>query len=321
MATWLVRSHSIPFLTRSISKRAFRTSRRSFDSPDPRISSLGRAIKDDYARVRAHYQTPKHAIVLAHGLLGFDELHVAGRLLPGVHYWRGITEALRGNDVEVIAAAVPASASIEERAEKLGKDIEQKAGGKAVNIVAHSMGGLDARYMISKLKPPNVKVLSLTTIASPHRGSAFADYVFNKIGTARLPTVYRMLNAMKLETGAFRQLTRKYMLETFNPTVPDLEGVRYYSYGAAATPAPWSAFRHSHRIVNQEEGPNDGLVSVHSSQWGSYKGTLMDVSHLDLINWTNRLRWLVWQLVGNKRNFNAIALYLDIADMLAKEGL
>jgi hypothetical protein len=36
--------------------------------------------------------------------------------------------------------------------------------------------------MISKLKPENVRVLSLTTIATPHRGSAFADYAFNLIG-------------------------------------------------------------------------------------------------------------------------------------------
>ena len=318
MATWLPRSLPTCFRT---TRRALTSAARNLDSPDPRISSLGRVIKDDYATIRTNYQTPKHTIVLAHGLLGFDELHVAGRLLPGVHYWRGITEALRNNGAEVIAAAVPASASIEERAEKLGRDIGQKAGGRAVNIIAHSMGGLDARYMISRLKPPNVDVLSLTTVASPHRGSAFADHIFNQIGAARLPTLYRVLNALKVETGAFRQLTRKYMLETFNPAVPDREGVRYYSYGAAAAPAPWSAFRQSHRIVEQAEGPNDGLVSVSSSRWGEYKGTLIDVSHLDLINWTNRLRWLVWQLAGNQRNFNAIAFYLDIGDMLAQEGL
>ena len=78
----------------------------------------------------------------------------------------------------------------------------------------------------------------------------------------------------------------------------------YFSYGATVTPAPWSAFRLSHRIVEAEEGPNDGLVSVASSRWGGekgYKGTLIDVSHLDLINWTNRLRWLVWQMMGNPR--------------------
>ena len=42
--------------------------------------------------------------------------------------------------------------------------------------------GLDSRYMISRLKPPNVKVLSLTTIATPHRGSAFADYMLETLG-------------------------------------------------------------------------------------------------------------------------------------------
>ena len=81
--------------------------------------------------------------------------------------------------------------------------------------------------------------------------------------------------------------------------------------------------------MSGEEGPNDGLVSVASSKWGDYKGTLVNVSHLDLINWTNRLRWLVWEMTGNKRkyashvmimpywrltfnSFNAIAFYLDI---------
>jgi triacylglycerol lipase len=69
-------------------------------------------------------------------------------------------------------------------------------------------------------------------------------------------------------------------------------------------PSFWSVFRQSHRIVGREEGPNDGLVSVVSSKWGGeagYKGTLVGVNHLDLINWTNRLRWLVWQMIGNKR--------------------
>jgi hypothetical protein len=31
---------------------------------------------------------------------------------------------------------------------------------------------------------------------------------------------------MKVETGAFSQLTRKYMSETFNPNTPDVDDVR-----------------------------------------------------------------------------------------------
>jgi triacylglycerol lipase len=245
--------------------------------------------------------TPKNPIVFAHGLLGFDELRLAGTLLPGVQYWRGITGAMRANGIQVITAHVPATGSIKERAFKLGQDIASKADGKRVNIIAHSMGGLDARYMISRLQPDNVEVLSLTTVATPHMGSAFADFVFEGIGPIYIPHVYKVFNVMGMGTGAFSQLTRKYMQEEFNPKTPDDPRVRYFSYGATAKPRYWSAFRQPHRIVEREEGPNDGLVSVMSSRWGTYKGTLVNVSHLDLINWTNRLRWFVWQITGHKR--------------------
>jgi triacylglycerol lipase len=234
--------------------------------------------------------------------MGFDEIRPAGDLLPGVHYWRGITEAMKANGMEVITASVPATGSIEERALKLGKDIATKADGKSVNIIAHSMGGLDARYMISRLQPDNVEVLSLTTVATPHRGSAFADFVFDEIGDANLPYFYRAFKILGLgSSGAFRQLTRKYMQEEFNPKTPDDPKVRYFSYGATVRPTFWSSFRQPHRVIERTEGPNDGLVSVASSRWGAYKGTLVNVSHLDLINWTNRLRWLVWQMAGHER--------------------
>lgn len=112
-----------------------------------------------------------------------------------------------------------------------------------------------------------------------------------------------MLEFFGFETGAFSQLTQKYMRENFNPKTPDREGIAYYSYGATVNPRFWSMFRQSHRIIQRLEGDNDGLVSVQSSKWGTYKGTLKDVSHLDMINWTNRLRWFLWELTGNKRKY------------------
>lgn len=311
----------IRWRTGRIAISSSRNSRRYGSQTDPRLNDLGQTIVDDFAALRDRYQTPRNAIVLAHGLLGFDELRLAGKILPGVHYWRGITAALAANGIEVITASVPASASIEKRAARLGDVIADKAQGKSVNIIAHSMGGLDARFLISRLRLPTVKVCSLTTIATPHRGSYLADFLFDQIGPARLPHIYAALHKLQIETGAFSQLTRRYLQDEFNASVPDCANTAYFSYGAAATPAPWSTFRQSHRIIKAQEGPNDGLVSVASSRWGTYKGTLMDVSHLDLINWTNRLRWLIWGLAGNSRNFNAIAFYLHIADMLAKEGL
>ena len=148
------------------------------------------------------------------------------------------------------------------------------------------------------MHPPNVKVLSLTTIATPHYGSALADYMFNSIGKANLPMVYKAIEFFGIETGAFRQLTEEYMRDKFNPRTPDVDGVQYYSFGASFEPQFTSIFRQSHKIVEKAEGPNDGIVSVASSQWGTYRGTLTNVSHLDLINWTNRLRWYIFQLTG-----------------------
>ena len=155
--------------------------------------------------------------------------------------------------------------------------------------------------MISQLRPEGVKVLSLTTIATPHRGSAVADWVFESIGRENLSGIYRVVERVGMGTGAFAQLTRRYM-EEFNPKTPDVEGVRYFSYGAMMVrPRLFSAFRQSHRIVEGVEGENDGLVSVNSSRWGTYKGTLVDVSHLDLINWSNRVRWAVGALWGDRK--------------------
>ena len=164
------------------------------------------------------------------------------------------------------------------------------------------MGGLDARYMISQLKPPEVDVKSLTTIATPHRGSAFADYMFTRIGPIYMPKIYKVMEAFGMETGAFAQLTREYMTEVFNPATPDVEGVKYFSYGASLNPTIWSIFAYSHVVIKKlERADNDGLVSVSSAKWGVYKGTLTGVSHLDLINWTNRLKWMFFQLTGTTK--------------------
>lgn len=288
---------------------------------DPRLQDLGVIIRDDFAILREKYDAPKYPVVLAHGLLGFDELRLAGKYLPGVQYWRGIREALQHAGVEVITTSVPTTGSISERAEALHEQIRDKARGKDVNIVAHSMGGLDSRWLISRIQPPEFKIKSLTTIATPHRGSSAADMLFRDIGQDNINQLYKILARLKVDTGAFAQLTRGFMEDTFNPVTPNDPQVRYFSYGAAAQPHILSVFRLSHDLMEVIEGPNDGLVSVASSRWGEYKGTLMGVTHLDLINWTNRLKRLATRMSLVSQDFNAVAFYLAIVDNLAKEGL
>jgi triacylglycerol lipase len=137
----------------------------------------------------------------------------------------------------------------------------------------------------------------------------------------RIKRIYKVMEYFGFETGAFSQLTQDYMKTSFNQRTPDISDVKYYSYGASLEPNRWSVFAASHAIVKRAEGLNDGLVrytftsretvamlmvlSIQSSQWGDYKGTLIGVSHLDLINWTNRLKWWFWELTGSKRKYDA----------------
>ncbi len=157
----------------------------------------------------------------------------------------------------------------------------------SIHSIRHtSQGGLDARYLISVLKPTKFKILSLTTIATPHRGSPFADYLIdNVIGRKNLPQWLSVIDTLKLpiggDGGAFEGLGTKFV-KKFNEEVPDDPSVKYYSWGACYEPGLLDTFRWSHGIIYDKEGPNDGLVSVYSSKHGEYMGTLIGVSHPDL---------------------------------------
>lgn len=74
--------------------------------------------------------------MLAHGLMGFDEIRLAGSFLPGIQYWHGIRHALSLKGINVVITTVPPYGSIEERAAELAKDISDGAKGQDVNIIA-----------------------------------------------------------------------------------------------------------------------------------------------------------------------------------------
>jgi triacylglycerol lipase len=153
------------------------------------------------------------------------------------------------------------------------------------------MGGLDARYMISRLGMAS-RVLSLTTIGTPHRGSSFAAW-----GVARLERLLRPLfRFCRWPYQAFYDLMPS-ACERFNREVPNVPGVHYSSV-AGRCEGIWLGpeWRWPHAIVSRAEGPNDGVVSVSSATWGEHCEEWPG-DHLNLVNWPNsraRLRGL-WE--------------------------
>ncbi|KAF7341981.1 Ubiquitin-related modifier 1 [Mycena venus] len=132
-------------------------------------------------------RTPRYPIVLSHGLYGFDTRGPSTFPSMRMHYWSNVLNILRNKvRAEVIITSVPGTGSIVSRSETLDQQLQSKARGRGVNFLAHSMGGLDCRHLISHIKPTEYVPLSLTSISTPHRGSPFMDWCAENIGLGKL---------------------------------------------------------------------------------------------------------------------------------------
>ncbi|CCA68539.1 related to triacylglycerol lipase [Serendipita indica DSM 11827] len=272
--------------------------------------------------IRKKYLTPRLPLVFCHGLLGFDSVSLGASFAPlQITHWRGIKEVLEENGIELLITRVPATSGVEERAKVLEAKITEVYPGREVHLIGHSMGGLDIRWLASKIRPTAFKIRSVTTIGTPHRGSYFADYFLETLGKSRIPSLVSFLEYLPNGGGdgkAFEGLTRDAM-KRFNEDVPDVEGIAYYSWGASCQPGLVDPFRWPHGVILEKEGPNDGLVSVSSAQWGKYMGTLDEVNHLDLVGWINAARYKFAEIAGKAINFKPASFYLEIAAKLAEE--
>lgn len=188
--TWLDRlANTLASLIRASEHQAERRVPKTDSSPHTRHSTRGvgrihNVMQDP--RIYDPIVLPRHPIVLCHGLYGFD---VRGPFLGlEIHYWAKTLDILRKKiGAEVLVHGVPPTGSIQERAESLHKFLtSDEAGvrGKKLNFVAHSMGGLDVRHLLTHIrpKPEEYTPVSLTTISTPHRGSPFMDWCNANIG-------------------------------------------------------------------------------------------------------------------------------------------
>ncbi|KAI9632469.1 Alpha/Beta hydrolase protein [Dioszegia hungarica] len=281
-------------------------------------------VEEEQEKLRRKYRTPKYPLVFCHGLLGFDFIGPTSLPPLQISHWRGIREVLESNGVEVLITRVPATASIADRAAILNDAISEKYNGRKINLIGHSMGGLDCRYLVSEIKDRKFTPVSVTTVSTPHRGSPFADYLIdNVVGRERLPSLLSLLETLRLpqsgDGSAFASLGTKAMKE-FNAQVVDNPDVQYYSWGASDDPGLLDTFKWPHGVILSKEGPNDGLVSVQSAKWGEYRGTLLGVNHLDLVGWVNHVRYAIAGWTGKPITFKPATFYLEISDYLAEQG-
>ena len=249
----------------------------------------------------------KYPIVFVHGMGGFDSI-------LGYDYFYGIEDRLQALGFDTYVASLNPLATPPARAQQLKQQIQSWTSGK-VNIIAHSQGTIDARYMISRLGMAG-QVASYTSIAGPHHGSRLADVALGLIPGPIDQAIDFLLRQLGFDWGAVKAMSEEYMLNTFNPTVPDVAGVYYQSYVGIADPfgvktgnpisaylvAPWA-------VLEVADGrDSDGMVTIESGMWGNFKGTM----HADHIT-------EVGQVFGLVHGFDYRKFYEDIGlDLVAR---
>lgn len=194
-------------------------------------------------------------IVLAHGILGFG----SGLVPFGIGYFNGVKEFLELHGYEVFAPTVAPLGSLAVRAEQLARQIEAHWPGESeLAVIAHSMGGLDARRVIHRDRAVGKRIKFLATIATPHFGSPVADAVLAG-SSPLLPHIPRWLRrALKHNAGALPDLRTRQELHD-----PDCDGVTYLEVACVNKAESWletSPLFGLSRTIGELYGPNDGLV-------------------------------------------------------------
>jgi triacylglycerol lipase len=244
-----------------------------------------------------------YPIVLAHGVCRFDVLwNRALRVddsedprIDNLHYFKGVRTMLKALGYTVYHSRVGWASDVHTRANGLKENLRQildKSGAKKINIIAHSMGGLDARHMLFNDRNEeriHESVASLITISTPHEGTPFADW-----GLARFPSLPKVLKRIGMDVDGFRDLQTSVCTRFNNdPTVKAFEmecesAIKFRTY--AGTQNFWAVFsllKGAFGIIQPKEGENDGLVSVRSARWrdGYFQETINETDHLNELGW------------------------------------
>lgn len=257
-----------------------------------------------------------YPLLLVHGV-GFRDLRY-------FNYWGRIPRLLMKNGATIYYGHQEAFGTIECNAQELAETIDRilsETGAEKVNIIAHSKGGLDARYLISTLGYGD-RVASLTTISTPHRGSELLDY-FHKLSdrtfrrlTDGFDRAFRKMGDTRPDAyTAANELSREYAA-VFNEQNPDDARVYYQSY----TTVMKNMFSNAilsipYLLMVRKAGENDGLVAIESAKWGNFRGVLRNrhyrgIAHGDIIDLQRE----------DYRGFDVLETYVSIVSDLKTRG-
>lgn len=263
----------------------------------------------------------QYPVILAHGMAATD------KMFGVVDYFWGVKAALMNAGAPVYVTQVNCMDSTANKASQWKTQVEQilaSTGKSKFNVIGHSHGAVYTRYAISNLGL-GTKCASHTSIGGPHKGSAVADVLIGVLGDKGSWLVGKVMDYVYAffigdtqpnSLSNAQDLSRNYMINTFNPNTPNVSGVYYQTYKTKIkTITANLVLGPTKLLLDYYEGDNDGLVSVNSQLWGTDRGLYTGawwcggVDHIKQIG----------HFFGFTPGFSAPNFYKDIvADLKAK---
>jgi len=236
----------------------------------------------------------KYPLLMVHGMGFRDRKHMC--------YWGRVPKTLESQGTKVFFGNQDSVGSIECNANVIAQSLDKVleiTGAEKVNILAHSKGGLEARYLVNH--GYHDKVASITTIDTPHHGSHTIDFLLKspkwmvKAAAKGTDLWMKILGDKNPDSyTCFDCLTTK-TAEKFNIDNPTPDDIYCQSYAFKCSSSFSDIFFCiTYPVVRRFDGENDGMVSVSSSEWANFKGVHCSssgrrgISHADVVDLRRR---------------------------------
>jgi triacylglycerol lipase len=228
-------------------------------------------------------------IVLLHGVLGF------GRSILGVNYFNGVADRLKTlPNANILTTEVEPLGTVELRAGNAARQIASAKFGpdKPIHIIAHSMGGLDARWLISHdMEGLQARIRTLICLGTPHLGSPIASIInhvnpFTFLDFARADTlVLDEFKELQKKTDAVHDLAEAAAPQ-FEKDCPDIKSVHYFDVAGVGRDSVFptaAAFAPFFVTVLAQRGRNDGVVPFTSATRKRAPAAVWPADHADMV--------------------------------------
>ncbi len=233
----------------------------------------------------------------------------SGRWIRDEDYFRTAREFFSAQGCEVFQFQFPEDGSIEERGLMIRDQMQRRGSfsGRTL-LLAHSQGGLDARYALATLKVSGVD--ALVTVGTPHSGSRVAQWAHEQ--AEKRSFFSRLLQTgFDYDLGSLRFLGE--MVPGFIASRAEYFRIPSRVRGASVRAVCQTQCFWPLRALSWffDLGPGDGLVEAESQRWGEDLGAF-DLDHLSevsvsLAKASERERmlrsvWIWWQDLPHDRS-------------------